>query len=122
MPARFLDVDDYIASLAPDAQEVMRQARAAVHDAIPGVGEAISYQMPTFTLDGEAFIHLGAWRRHLGAYPVPRFDGALEAEVAPYRSTPDTVRFVYRDRVPFELLGRIAAAAAAQRRLAPAGD
>ena len=112
---RFLDVDDYIASLAPDAQDMMRGARAAVHAAVPGVGETISYQMPTFTLDGRAFLYVGAWKHHLGVYPVPVFEGALEAEVAPFRSGRDTLQFRYRSGVPTALIGRVAAAALARR-------
>jgi len=110
MPTRYVDVDHYIVGLPPDAQAVMGDARAAVHAAVPGVGETISYQMPTFTVDGQAFLYLGAWKHHLGVYPVPDLAGPLEAEVAAYRSTPDTLRFPYRRGVPFELIGRIAAA------------
>ena len=82
---------------------------------MPGSGETISYQMPTFTHDGAAFLYMGAWKRHLGVYPVPVLDGALEAEVAPFRSGRDTVQFPYRTGVPAELIGRIAAAALARR-------
>ncbi len=64
-----------------------------MHEAVPGSGETISYQMPTFTHDGAAFLYLGAWKRHLGVYPVPVFDGPLEAEVAPFRSGRDALRF-----------------------------
>ena len=86
------DVDAYIAAFPPDVQAVLAAARAAVHEAVPGTGETISYQMPTFTHDGQAYLYLGGWKRHLGVYPVPVLDGALEAEVAPYRSGQDTLR------------------------------
>jgi len=118
MPTRFLDVDDYLASLDPIAGDVMRAARAQLHAVLPGCGETISYGMPTFTLDGHAFLYVGAWKRHLGVYPVPNLDDGLEADVAPYRSTPDTLRFPYRQGVPFDLLGRVALAVAAARRTA----
>jgi uncharacterized protein YdhG (YjbR/CyaY superfamily) len=115
MATRYLDVDDYIASLAPGARDAMTAARAAVHAAVPGVGETISYQMPTFTLDGAAFVYVAGWKHHLGIYPVPVFDADLEAAVAPHRAKTDTVQFPYRSGVPFELLGRIVAAMAARR-------
>ena len=115
MTAQHVDVDAYIATFPPDVQAVLASARAAVHEAVPGSGETISYQMPTFTHDGAAFLYLGAWKRHLGVYPVPVFDGPLEAEVAPFRSGRDTLQFPYRRGVPSELIGRIAAAALARR-------
>jgi uncharacterized protein YdhG (YjbR/CyaY superfamily) len=121
MAPRFDDIDDYLRSLAPDARDALTAARAAVHAAVPGAGEAISYQMPTFTVDGAAFMYLGAWKRHLGVYPVPVFDDALEAEVAPYRAKTNTVQFPYRAGVPYELVGRIAAAIAEHARRTRAG-
>jgi uncharacterized protein YdhG (YjbR/CyaY superfamily) len=113
-------VDDYIDGLAPTARAVITAARADIHAAVPGAGETFSYRMPTFTVDGAAFLYLGAWKQHLGVYPVPLFEGALEEEVAPYRAHQDTVRFPYRSGVPAGLVGRIAAAAAAMR-VPPAG-
>jgi uncharacterized protein YdhG (YjbR/CyaY superfamily) len=111
----YVDVDAYIATFPPDVQAVLAAARAAIHEAVPGSGETISYQMPTFTHDGAAFLYLGAWKRHLGVYPVPVFEGALEAEVAPFRSGRDTLQFRYRSGVPTALIGRVAAAALARR-------
>ena len=44
----------------------------------------------------------------VGLYPVARLAPDLEAEVGPYRTAKDTVRFVYRDGVPYDLVERIA--------------
>lgn len=114
--ARYADVDDYLASLSPDPHDALVAARAAIHEAVPGVGETISYQMPAFTVDDRIFMYVGAWKRHLGIYPVPVFDDGLEVAVAPYRAKTDTVQFPYRDGVPDELLGRIATAMASRTR------
>lgn len=116
MPARYRDFDDYLDALAPDAREVLGLARSAVHAAVPDAGETISYQMPTFTIGAIRFLHLGGWKRHLSLYPVPELDGVLEAAVAPYRTTTATVQFPYRRGVPYELIGRIAAAIAEEHR------
>jgi len=110
--ARYVDVDDYLASLAPDAAEALDAARATIHQAVAGGGETISYQIAAFTVGGRIFMYVGAWKRHLGIYPVPVFDDDLEAEVTPYRAKTDTVQFPYRAGVPHELLGRIATAMA----------
>src|SRR5215211_9168742 len=112
MAPRFDDVDDYVRSLAPDAREALTAARAAVHAAVPGAGETISYQMPTFTVDGAPFLHVGAWRRHLGVYPAPTFGGALDDQLAPYRASKGSLQFTYRAGVPYDLIGQVAAATA----------
>jgi hypothetical protein len=49
---RFATVDEYIDSLPEDAQEILERIRRTIRDVVPGVGEKISYSMPTFTLDG----------------------------------------------------------------------
>jgi uncharacterized protein YdhG (YjbR/CyaY superfamily) len=65
--------------------------------------------MPAFVLDGHG-LHVGGWKRHVGLYPVPRLDDDLEAELAPYRTHKDTVRFLYRHPVPYDLVERVASA------------
>ena len=111
MATRYLDVDDYIASLAPGARDAMIAAREAVHAAVPGAGETISYQMPTFTLDGRRFMHLAAWKQHIALYPIP---AGMDDELAPYAGDKGTLRFPLREPIPYELIGRTAAALARQ--------
>jgi uncharacterized protein YdhG (YjbR/CyaY superfamily) len=85
----------------------VEELRRVVHEVVPAVGEAISYAMPVFTLDGRPLLHVGAWQRHIGLYPVPRLDPELEAEVAPLRSGQDTVRLRHSAPLPRELLVRL---------------
>jgi uncharacterized protein YdhG (YjbR/CyaY superfamily) len=109
-------IDVYIAGHPAEVQDVLRRVRAALHEAIPGAGEKISYQMPTLTLDGRALLYFAGWKHHLGLYPVPVGDGPLETELAPYRSTPDTLKFLYKHPIPYTLIGRIGAHLAEARR------
>ncbi len=106
-------VDAYIAQFPADVQQVLHQVRVALRAAVPGSAEKISYGMPTLTKDGRPVLSYAAWKSHLGLYPVPAGEGGLEEAVAPYRSTKDTLRFRYRDPVPYPLIGRIAAERAA---------
>ena len=75
--------------------------------------------MPTVTLDGVPLMYFAAWKRHIGVYPVPPAQGALERELAPYRAAKDTVRFPLSRPVPYELIERLAAFLAERR--GPAG-
>ena len=50
------DIDDYLASLAPASAEAVSEIRRRVHEAVPDAQETISYDMPTFTRDGRAFV------------------------------------------------------------------
>ena len=100
-------VEAYLAGLPADVRARMEELRAAVAEVAPGVQERISYAMPVFTLDGAPLLHAGAWKRHIGLYPVPVFDGELEAEVAPRRSGQDTVRLPHAAPFPRELVVRV---------------
>ena len=102
-------VDEYIRALPVDVQQIVEGLRSTIRDVVPGVGEKISYAMPTFTLDGLPLVHVAAWKKHIGIYPLPELDGPLADEVAPYRGAKDAMHLPLREPVPFELVGRVVA-------------
>ena len=104
----FESVDQYIATFPPATQRVLQDVRRALHDAVPGAGETISYNIPTVTLDDRSIVHFAGWKRHISLYPVPDGDAAYEAAVAPYRSGASTVKFPLAEPVPYDLVGDIA--------------
>ncbi|WP_375424608.1 iron chaperone [uncultured Friedmanniella sp.] len=109
-------VEEYLAALPEDVQPVVREVRRRIAEALPTSTEKISYAIPTVLLDGRPLISYGAWKSHLGLYPVPVTVGDLEQELVPYRSTKDTLRFRYRDTIPVDLIIRVVAARAASGR------
>ena len=117
MTAPVSTVDEYIAALPEHVRPLMDAVRRSVHAAVPGVGETISYSMPTFTLDGTPLVHVAAWKKHIGLYPLPAMDDDLARDVAPYRGTESTLRLPL-DALPFDLLERVLAAMVEQRRRA----
>jgi uncharacterized protein YdhG (YjbR/CyaY superfamily) len=116
--ATFATVDDYIASFAPDVQEVLRAVRKEIRRAVPDGRESMSYHMPTITLDDSYLLSFAAWKRHIGLYPAPSGDEAFEREMAPYRAARSTARFPLAGPMPYPLIGRAAALLAEQRSLA----
>ena len=103
------EVDDYIAGQPEALQPMLRQVRATLLAAIPGAEEKVRYGMPAVLLGGGPYaVHYAAWKKHLGIYPVPVADDALEAEIAPFRTKKDSLNFVYGQPIPYELIGRIA--------------
>jgi uncharacterized protein YdhG (YjbR/CyaY superfamily) len=114
MPEHFATVDEYIASFPPEAQEVLERVRAAIHAAVPDAHEKIRYDIAAVMVDATHAIHFAGWKKHVGLYPVPRFEGALEEEIAPYRAAKDSANFLYARPIPYDLIGRVAAAVAAR--------
>jgi uncharacterized protein YdhG (YjbR/CyaY superfamily) len=101
-------VEAYLAGLPEDVRPVLDEVRATIRRALPEAGERISYGMPTATLDGRSVIHYAAWKTHISVYPVPDGDADFEAEIAPYRSGPGTLRFPLDRPLPYQLIGRVA--------------
>lgn len=87
-----ITVDDYLRSLTPAAREVVEGVRYHVRSLAPEAGETLGYSMLSVTVEGRPAFYVGGWKRHVGLYPVPRFDDPLEDAVAPFRAATDTVR------------------------------
>jgi uncharacterized protein YdhG (YjbR/CyaY superfamily) len=115
MAQRFATVDEYLEALPDEARAAMEGIRRSIRSVVPGIGETISYQMPTFTLDGRPLVHVAAWKRHIGLYPLPPLDGALAQEVAPYRAATDTMRLPLGRDIPDGLVERVVAVMVEQR-------
>ena len=115
MAASFATVDEYEQALPDDVRPLMRRIRDTIRAIVPGIGETISYSMPTFTLDGLPLVHLAAWKKHVGLYPLPPMDDELARAVAPYRAAKDTMQLKYAEPIPDELVERVVAAMVRRR-------
>jgi uncharacterized protein YdhG (YjbR/CyaY superfamily) len=113
--ARFATVDAYIASFPPETRTILENVRRAMRKAAPETEEAISYGIPTFTLDGRYVIYFAGWKHHIAIYPIPVGDEALARDIAPYRHSKGTLRFPLKEPIPYDLIGRLAAAAVRAR-------
>jgi uncharacterized protein YdhG (YjbR/CyaY superfamily) len=109
-------VDEYLAGLPDDVRLRLEEVRRVVHEVVPDAGETISYAMPTFTLDDLPLLHVAAWKKHIGVYPLPPLDPELEAEVAPYRGAKDAMKLPYAEPLPRELVAKVVAVLVARRR------
>ncbi|MCE5259899.1 MAG: DUF1801 domain-containing protein [Chloroflexi bacterium] len=104
--AAYTTIDAYIASFPEEIQERLQAMRAAIHAAAPAATEKISYQMPTFYLEGN-LVHFAALKRHIGFYPTPSAIEAFREELARYASSKGAVQFPLDEALPLELVGRI---------------
>jgi uncharacterized protein YdhG (YjbR/CyaY superfamily) len=105
MTNKFKTIDEYIETFPKEIQKILGKVRKIIQDAAPEAQEAISYQMPTFKLNGN-LVHFGAWKSHLGFYPVPSGLKAFEKELSKYKSSKGSVQFPYDD-IPYDLIKKI---------------
>ena len=109
-------VDEYIAEFPEDVRPLLDEVRAAIHRVLPDAPEEIKYGMPAVMLGGRHAIYFAGWKTHLALYPVYRSDGPLEAELAPYRSGKDSLRFPLSRPIPYDLIERTVAMMAELKR------
>jgi uncharacterized protein YdhG (YjbR/CyaY superfamily) len=106
----FETVDAYIASFPAEVQDVLKELRRRIQQIVPDATEEISYQIPTYKVEGKAFVYFAGWKSHVSLYPIPPLEEPLETEVAAYRSGKDTVRFPHSEPLPADLVSRIVTA------------
>lgn len=99
-------IDEYIQSFPTDIQEKLEEMRAAIRAVVPEAGEKISYQMPTFTLNGN-LVHFAVFKNHIGFYPTPTGVEAFEDELKPYKSAKGSVQFPLDKPLPVDLISRM---------------
>jgi uncharacterized protein YdhG (YjbR/CyaY superfamily) len=97
-------IDEYVDSLPVAVRPAIEAIRETVRSAAPDAVEAISYQMPCFKWRGKYLIHFGAWKNHIGVYPIPAGTPAFQKKVAPYLAGKGTVRFPLRDPIPLDIV------------------
>lgn len=99
-------IDDYIARYPESVQEILNRIRAIIREEAPEAREKISYQMPTFYLNGN-LVHFGAFKAHIGLYPTPSGIDAFQEELSAYRGAKGSVQFPLDQPIPYELIRRI---------------
>jgi uncharacterized protein YdhG (YjbR/CyaY superfamily) len=102
----FKTIDEYIATFPKNVQRILEELRQAIRDSAPEAEEAISYQMPTFKLNGN-LVHIAAFRNHIGFYPTSSGIEAFKEELSGYEVSKGTVRFPMNKPIPFDLVMKI---------------
>jgi uncharacterized protein YdhG (YjbR/CyaY superfamily) len=65
---RFTSVDEYITSHPEAAQRVLKRVRSTIRKAVPKAEEMISYQIPTYKLNGRPVLYFAGWKEHYSLY------------------------------------------------------
>ena len=99
-------IDEYIATFPKDIQNILQELRATIKAAAPDAQEKISYQMPTFFLNGN-LVHFAAFTKHIGFYPTPSGIEAFQKELSVYEGAKGSVQFPLDKPMPLKLITRI---------------
>ena len=99
-------IDEYINQFPVDVQDILNELRRVINENAPGAKEKISYQMPTFYLNGN-LVHFAAYKNHIGFYPAPSGIEAFKDELTGYKWAKGSVQFPIDKPIPYDLVKRI---------------
>ena len=105
--AKFTTMAAYIASFPKDVQTILEKIRQTIRKAVPGATETLSYQIPTFKLNGGNLVHFAAWKEHIGFYAMPSGNVAFKKELAQYKVAKGSIQFPLDEPIPYDLVTKI---------------
>ncbi len=102
----YASADEYIATFPPGVQKKLKEMRRLIKANAPGASERISYQMPSFYLNGN-LVYFGAHTNHIGFYPTSSGIAHFSQELKPYKHSKGAVQFPLDAPLPSALIKKI---------------
>ncbi len=101
----FKTIDEYQLTFAPELQERMAQIRTVIHDIVPDVEEAISYQIPCFKYKGY-LIYYAAFAKHISlSNPFSTaFLARFAEDLKKYKVSKSVIQFPNNEPLPLDLI------------------
>jgi uncharacterized protein YdhG (YjbR/CyaY superfamily) len=87
------DVEDYLARVPPIQRKALEQLRRTIKSVVPDAVEVISYQIPTFKLNGRMLVSYAAFNEHCSFFPGAGPTEAHQDELKAFATSKGTVRF-----------------------------
>ena len=103
----FKSIDEYIRTFPEDVQKILEELRATIKAAAPDAKETISYNIPTFTLNGKYLIYFAGWKSHISVYPIPIGSETFNKKVSKYAEGKGTLKFPLDKPLPLKLITQI---------------
>lgn len=102
----YANIDEYIATFPAEVREVLEKVRATIQKAAPKAEEAISYNIPTFKLNGN-LVHFAGYKNHIGFYPGADGIETFRKEISSYKNAKGSVQFPLDKSMPLALIAKI---------------
>jgi len=106
--AKFKTVEEYLGSFPPKTKSILNSIRKTIKLAAPQAEELISYNMPSFKLNG-MLVYYAAFPKHIGFYPTPSGIDAFKKELSSYQMAKGSVQFPIGEPMPLDLIAKIVA-------------
>ena len=100
-------IDEYLARVPQEARTTLEKLRKTIRAAAPKAVEVISYQIPTFKLDGRMLVSFAAFNEHCSFFPGAAPIKAHEDELKAYYTSKGTIRFPIGKPLPAALVKKL---------------
>ena len=105
--ASISEVEDYLADVSPEARATLEKLRQTIKAVVPNAVEVISYQVPTFKLDGRMLVSYAAFKNHCSFFPGAAPIKAHQDELKSYQTSKGTIRFATGKPLPAALVKKL---------------
>ncbi len=86
-------VHDYLSAVPPEKRAALETLRSTIKSIVPDAMEVISYDIPTFKLNGRMLVSYAAFRHHCSFFPGA---GPIEMhakDLASFQTSKGTIQF-----------------------------
>ena len=103
---QYKSIDEYIRSFPEHIHKKLLEMRDIIREQAPQAQEKISYQMPTFFLNGN-LVHFAGYSKHIGFYPTSSGISAFKSKLSKYKNSKGAVQFPIEAPLPIGLIKQI---------------
>lgn len=86
-------VEEYLAAVPKEPRAALEKLRQTIKSLVPEAVEVISYQIPTFKLDGRMLVSYAAFAEHCSFFPGAGPIEEHQNELKSYPTSKGTIRF-----------------------------
>jgi len=105
--APITEVEDYLAKVSPEQRATLEKLRKTIKTIVPNAVEVISYQVPTFKLEGRMLVSYAAFKDHCSFFPGAAPIKAHEDDLKSYVTSKGTIRFPTGKPLPAALVKKL---------------
>jgi len=115
MPAKPRSIDEYLAPVTPEKRAALEKLRKDIRAAAPEAEECISYQIPSFRLDGKFLVAFAAAKNHCAFHPGAHPLQVHKDELEDYKTSKGSIRFSPDKPLPARLVRKLVKTRIAER-------
>ncbi|WP_070138454.1 iron chaperone [Crocinitomix algicola] len=99
----FNTIDQYVSNFPPSIRTKLEELRLLIAKNAPEASEKISYNMPTFYLNGN-LVHFAGYKNYISLYGVPTNLPHLQHKINKFAIRKDSIQFPIDQPLPVSLI------------------